>query len=174
MTRIRAVGAAVGAVLLLAACGNAPSSFAESATPSASSTTSPSAAAGTPMDADPSGGGIPTTVPPDLPEGQRTPGDVAGAAMYAYAVPTPVDPDTWYRRVAPYLAVDARRDYAYTDPSNIAVHQLLGAAVVTRQTDYLATATQATDAGAYTVQLARDDQGAWKVVAITPPEGAGS
>lgn len=177
-TRIRAVGLAAGAALLLSACGGSFTGATSSSSPTASSPTTsvpaPAPSSGTPMDSDGAATDIPTVAPPAVPEGQRAPGDVGSAAMGAYIVATPVDADTWFRRLAPYLSDDARREYVYTDPANVAAHQLVGAPAVTRQTDYLATVTQGTDVGTYTVGLARDDTGVWKVIAITPPDTAGS
>lgn len=165
----------MGAALLLSGC--AGSSFAQRAAASSSTGAPSSSAASTgpaPMDTDPTGAGIPTTLPPDVPAGERTPVDVAGATMTAFAVGAPVDPGAWYRRIAPYLTPAARQEYVYTDPANVPVHQLVGVATVIRQTDYLADVTQGTDAGLYTVRLARDDDGAWKVYRIDPPADAGS
>lgn len=116
--------------------------------------------------------GVPTTAGPQVPQGQRTPADVAGAAMTAYAVPAPVDKAAWYARIAPYLNDDARREYVYTDPANVPVRQLVGVPRVTRQTAYLATVIQGTDVGSYTVSLARGDDGAWQVYRIDPPAQA--
>jgi len=175
LRRNAVAAAAVGAALLLSGC--AGSSFAQQAgsnPPTSTAASSAPSAGPAPMDTDPTDAGIPTTLPPDVPAGERTPADVAGAAMTAFAVSAPVDPDAWYRRIAPYLTPEARQEYVYTDPANVPVHQLVGVATVTRQTDYLADVTQGTDAGLYTVRLARDDDGAWKVYRIDPPADAGS
>lgn len=172
----RLIAAALGAagVLLLSACGGTGAQPA-AASPSSSTAAPRSTSADPPMDSGDPQTGIPTAPQPaPLGEASRTPTDVAQAVMTAYVVTGPTDPDTWYRRIAPFLLPQARRDYTYVDPAQVKAHQLVGLAAVTRQTDYLAEVTQNTDAGIYLVHLARDDDGLWKVSAIDEPTTPGS
>lgn len=180
-TRIRAAGILAAGALALTACGSpfthtvtgAAASASSSSPAATSSAAAPSSddSGQTPMDS-----GDPTTTAPALPSDQagRNAADLAQAVMTAYQVTGPIDPDSWYNRIAPYLLSDVRRDYSYTDPANIRVHQLLGLATVVRQTQFLAVVTQNTNDGVYTITEAADIDGQLKVARIDPPEGSGS
>ncbi len=110
---------------------------------------------------------IPTSVP------HAAAVDVAAGSMQAFADRS-LGAEAWFANLAPFLSLEAQQDYFGTDPQSVPVRRLRGAAELQPPTsDFLATVTQPTDAGLYTVLLSRTDTGQWQVESLTPPEGSG-
>ena len=98
---------------------------------------------------------------------------VAREALTAFADHS-VGADAWFANLAPFLSLEAQQDYLGTDPELVPVDQLQGRAQLQAPvSDFLATVTQDTDVGVYTVLLSRADDGQWQVESITPPDGVG-
>lgn len=110
---------------------------------------------------------VPTSVP------RSAAVDITRDALRAFGDHT-LDADAWFAALAPYLSQAAQQAYVGTDPTLVPVHRLDGPTVLEPWvSDYLATVTQGTDVGAYTVLLSRNDAGNWQVETIIPPAGVG-
>lgn len=144
------IATALAVLLLVAGCAS------HTATPPASGAVGPLA------DADPP---VPEPTPTDSPLRAAT------GALAAFADHS-TDADTWWRRLAPHLSPAARTAYARTDPALVPVHRLTGPPHLEPSTTAaLATVTEDTDAGRYTVLLSLTDAGGWQVERLTPPAG---
>jgi hypothetical protein len=98
---------------------------------------------------------------------------LAQKALAAFADHS-VSAEAWFANLAPFLSLEAQQDYLGTDPELVPVDQLQGRAQLQPPvSDFLATVTQDTDVGVYTVLLSRTDDGQWQVESITPPDGVG-
>lgn len=80
--------------------------------------------------------------------------------------------DAWWDDLEPYLTAQAQQDYSYTDPANVPVTKLTGAAtLVELDTRRVAIVHVPTDAGLYAVTLSRSPESpTWLVERIAPPE----
>lgn len=97
---------------------------------------------------------------------------VAVAAMAAFSRPT-LNAADWFAGLAPYLTDQGKAWYKSADPSRIPATAVTGpASGATGDLVSWATVTVPTDAGAYTVNLARPDAAhPWQVLMIMDPKG---
>lgn len=89
-----------------------------------------------------------------------------------------LDPDTWYRQLAPHLTPEAADAYRYTDPALVPGHFLTGGlpdAAPDGGSGFLARVPVSTDGGVITARLVRVAAGApWQVTHFDlPTSGAG-
>ncbi len=179
MHRLGVSTIAATAVLALTAC-TSPAEPATS-TPAPTSTSSarpeadePSPAPTDAIDIDTGETIAPEVVPTWDAASRSTAVDAATAAMTAFARPD-LDYDTWWAALAPLLTQKAAQDYTYVDPANIPARQVTaGAQLVDDTSAYVAVVSVPTDAGTYSLTLARTDGAApWLVTRISPPENVG-
>lgn len=128
---------------------------------------------GTEIDEESGGGTVaPIPAPPWDAQQRSIAIGAAETAVRAFARPD-LGAQEWGAGLAPLLTPQAQQDYQYVDPANVPAHTVTGAGTITDETSsYAVSVTVPTDAGTYTVLLARlSGDAPWLVSRFTPPEG---
>ncbi len=95
----------------------------------------------------------------------------AEAAMTAFARPD-LDEETWWAGIEPLFTDEAAQRYAYVDPANIPVREVIAEGfIIDDASAYVAIVEVPTDAGRYQLVLnRRNAEAPWLVSRITPVE----